>query len=844
MILIPRYNPLSIFHHHLIAQFDTRYRSIRLTWLAIAAVISSGVTAITGRASPPSNGNEPSPALQSLIVEPSPLFLHGSNRQQQILVTAKAHSGPPIDVSHLCTIHSSDPAVAAISGTVVSGVSDGVAELQVSYGTLSATARVQVRDSNRYPPIHFVNDVMPLFSKLGCNSAGCHGKASGQNGFKLSVFGFDPDADYAALVKEARGRRIFPSAPEQSLLLLKPIGKIAHGGGRRIDPGSADYRVLYEWLKQGTPLGDSRAPRAVSIRVSPQERILSLRAEQRILTTAVFSDGTERDVTAAAGYKSNAGHVAEVDSHGRVRTGSSPGEAAITVHYMGHVAAVRFQVPRPDAPHPYPALASNNAIDDLVWTKLKTMGLLPSEPAGDAVFLRRVYLDVLGTLPNPEEVRFFLDDKNPGKRARCIDQILGRPEYADYWAQKWADLLLVNRDKLGDRGGYEMHRWLRSQFAQNRPYDQWVRELIPASGQSSRVGPVNFFRASATQEEMTRAVSQAFLGIRLECAQCHHHPFEKWTQDDFYGLAGYFNGMQRKKLASEDEMVFHSGYREQKLPMTDRAIAVRPPDGPVLPPNVEGDPRRYLADWITRPENPWFGRLVVNRLWKHYLGRGLVEPEDDLRSTNPATNEPLLAYLAKTLVANQYDLKAVTRLILQSRVYQLSSVPNATNVDDEQYGSHYRIKRLPAEVLLDAICTVTEVPESFPGRPRHTRAIELWDNRAPSYFLDIFGRSERLSPCECGRSTEPTMAQCLHLMNAPEIERKLADPHGRVARLVGKKLTEEQIVDELCLAALGRPSEEKERRAARKLFAAESPPEAAQDFLWALLNSHEFLFTR
>jgi hypothetical protein len=685
---------------------------------------------------------------------------------------------------------------------------------------------------------------MPIFSKLGCNSAGCHGKASGQNGFKLSVFGFDPEADFAALVKEARGRRLFPSAPERSLLLLKPTGRIAHGGGRRLDPDSADYLILREWLKQGTPVGEAGAPRVTSIRVSPAERVLGLKAEQQILVTAIFSDGSRRDVTAAAGYTTNAAHVAEVDPRGRVHTGSSPGEAAITVHYMGHVAAVRFQVPRPDAPNPYPALPVNNAIDELVWAKLELMGILPSELTSDAAFLRRLYLDVLGTLPTPEEVREFLKDTDPKKREKLIDKVLDRPEYADYWALKWADVLLVNRDKLGDRGSYEMHRWLRTQFAKNRPYDQWVRELIAASGSASQVGAVNFFRASATPEEMARAVSQAFLGIRLECAQCHHHPFEKWTQDDFYGLVGYFNGMQRKKLAGDDEMVFHAGYRVQKIPPTERTVAVRPPDGPAFAATTEGDPRRHLAAWMTTAENPYFARLVVNRLWKHYLGRGLVEPEDDLRSTNPATNEPLLDYLAKTLVKSKYDLKAVTRLILQSRVYQLSSVPNATNKDDEQYGSHYRVKRLPAEVRLDAICAVTESPEAFPGRPRGTRAVELWDNRAPSYFLDIFGRSERLSPCECGRSSEPTMAQCLHLMNAPEIEKKLADPNGRVARLIAQKLTEEQLIEELCLAALGRPSSEKERRAAKKLFAASPPREAAQDFLWVLLNSHDFLFTR
>lgn len=731
-----------------------------------------------------------------------------------------------------------------MSGTVVWAVGNGTAEIRVRLGVNTATVPVRVRDSDRFPPVHFANDVMPLFSKLGCNSAGCHGKATGQNGFKLSVFGFDPDADYSALVKEARGRRVFPSAPEQSLLLLKPTGKIAHGGGRRIDPDSADYRVLHEWIRQGTPLGEAGAPHAVSLRVNPAERILGLKSEQQILATVVFSDKTERDVTAAAGYTSNAGHIAEADTKGRIRTGHSSGEAAITVHYMGHVAAVRVQVPRPDAPNPYPTLPSNNAIDEFVWSKLKTIGILPSELASDAVFLRRAYLDVLGTLPKPDEVRAFLEDGDPGKRAKWIEKILERPEYADYWAQKWADVLLVNRDKLGDRGSYEMHRWLRAQFAKNRPYDQWVRELIAASGPTSQVGPANFFRAAATPEEMTRAVSQAFLGIRLECAQCHHHPFEKWTQDDFYGLAGFFTGMQRKKLSGDDEMVFHAGNRPMTMPLTNRAVATRPPGGPILAATVEGDPRRQLAEWMTKPENPWFARLVVNRLWKHYLGRGLVEPEDDLRSTNPATNEPLLDFLAETLVKNKYDLKSVTRLILQSRVYQLSSVPNATNVDDEQYGSHYRVKRLPAEVLLDAICIVTEVPEPFPGRPHGTRAIELWDNRAPSYFLDIFGRSERLSPCECGRSSEPTMAQCLHLMNAPEIERKIADPSGRVARLIEKKLTEDEIVEEMCLAALGRPSGEKERRVARKLFATSPSREAAQDFLWALLNSHDFLFTR
>jgi hypothetical protein len=814
-----------------------RHPAVTVRWAPTIAVLLGSALAMPARAGD-------LPELQSLRIEPAEVHLHGSNRVQQLLITGVSQAGQAIDVTRLCDLSSSDPNIASVSGSRVQGVRDGKVTIEARLGKWSATVPASVHDFASYPPIHFANDVAPLFSKLGCNSGGCHGKASGQNGFRLSVFGFDPQADYDALVKEARGRRVFPAAPAQSLLLLKPTGTMAHGGGRRIEVGSPDYVVLHEWLRQGMPVGSAEAPRLVELRVRPAERVLGLKADQQILATAVYADRCERDVTVAASYTSNALHVAAVDGHGRVHTGNVPGEAAITVHYMGQVAVVRFQVPRPGAPNPYPTLPVNNPIDAFAWARLRTMGILPSEPAGDTAFLRRVYLDAIGTLPRPEEVRAFIADTAPRKRERCIDRLLERPEYADYWALRWADVLQVNRDKLGDRGAFEMHRWLRAQMAGNRPYDQWVRELLTAAGSSARVGPVNFYRASATAEELTRSVSQAFLGIRLECAQCHHHPFEKWGQEDFYALAGFFNALERKKVAGDEEVLYQLGYRAMAMPMSSRTVPARPPAGPALPDKVDGDPRPFLAAWMTKADNPWFARLAVNRLWKHYLGRGLVEPEDDLRSTNPATNEALLDFLARTLVEKKYDLKAVARLILNSRLYQLSSVPNATNRDDEQHYSHYRVKRLPAEVLLDALSAVTGTPESFPGRARGTRAIELWDNRMPSYFLDIFGRSERLGPCECGRSSEPTMAQCLHLTNAPEVVHKIADPTGRVARLLNEKKSQDEIVDDLCLAALGRPAGDRERQVAAKLFGAGSPREAAQDFMWALLNSHEFLFVR
>jgi len=484
--------------------------------------------------------------LIGITVEPAEIVLKATNRQQQLLVTARTPAGRLVDVTHRCELSSSDPQVASLSGAVVRGRREGAAEVRVRFGDSTGRVRVRVRDINDYPPVHFGNDVVPLFSKLGCNSGGCHGKASGQNGFKLSIFGFDPEADYDALVKEARGRRVFPAAPESSLFLTKPSGRVPHGGGRRLEVGSLDYELLHQWIEQGMPFGETTAPRVVSLRISPTERLLGFEADQQILATAVFSDGSLRDVTASAGYASNAGHVAEVDRGGRIRTGRAPGEAAITVRYVGHVAAVLVHVPRPGAPNPYPAVPVNNKVDELVLAKWKAMGLLPSELCDDATFLRRIYLDVLGTLPTPEEARAFLADKTPAKRKRLIDHVLGRPEYADYWALKWSDILLVNRDKLGDRGAFEFHRWLRKQFALNRPYDQWVRELVTASGMSAKNGPVNFYRAAQTPEDMAKAVSQVFLGIRLECAQCHHHPFEKWGQDDFYGLAGFFSGVERK----------------------------------------------------------------------------------------------------------------------------------------------------------------------------------------------------------------------------------------------------------------------------------------------------------
>lgn len=781
--------------------------------------------------------------IRRLVVSPPVVQLDAFNQTQQLLVTANTTAGKKLDVTHSCQLTVTGSNVAELSGSKVIGIANGNAALIVKFGGQQTRIPIRVDSLSESSPIHFVNDVMPILSKNGCNSGGCHGKASGQNGFKLSVFGFDPEADFVALSKESRGRRVFPGVPEKSLLALKATNRSPHGGGRRIEPGSTDDKLLSEWIRQGIPWGSDSAPTLKSITVEPVDRVVGRQSQQQLLVTATYSDGSKRDVTDRAAFTSNSTLVADVDPGGLVHTGSVPGEAAITINYMGQVAAARILIPLEATDFAWDRLPVNNAIDSYVWAKLERMGIAPSDQCDDSTFIRRVFIDTIGTLPKPMEVREFLSDSRADKRNRLIDRVLSRKEYADYWALKWADTLLVDRKSLGERGAFEFHQWLRKQMELNRPYDQWVRELVTATGISGKYGPVNFYRALRKPEDAAKGISQAFLGIRMDCAQCHHHPFEKWGQEDFYGMSGIFGGLQFQKLADDRELIFHAGYREARIPLTNELVPVRPPGGSVVD-AASSDPRLHLANWMTAGDNPWFARLLANRLWAQFFSRGLVEPVDDLRSTNPAVNEPLLNHLTNLTVGTGFDQKAVMRQILMSRVYQLSSTPTNSNIRDEQNFSHHISKRLPAEVLLDAICEVTGVPEVFAGLPVGTRSIEAWDNRLPSYFLDTFGRSERQSPCECGKSGDPTMSQALHLMNAPEIEAKITSPIGRAAKLSRSSQSNTAILEEICLAAIGRMPSRKEVTAAQRLFETGTRQAAVQDVMWMVLNSYDFLFVK
>ena len=780
-----------------------------------------------------------------ISIEPSAVRLTGRDRQQQLIVTGFLADETPVDLTHTALITLADPSVANVETALLRGLHEGSTEIIVTAGRMEATLPLSVANFNTYPPIHFEADVLPLLSKLGCNSGGCHGKQSGQNGFKLSVFGFDPRADYDALVKEGRGRRIFPGAVERSQVYKKAVGLSAHGGGQRMMAESQDAELLREWLRQGTPWGIGEVPKVTSIAVQPQLRVMSPRSGQQLRVVASYSDGQTRDVTRAAAYATNEAVIADCDEHGLIETGKVAGEAAITIGYMGFVDVSRVVIPQSGAvvPERPEWFGTTNPIDSLVWEKWQQLRITPSELCDDATFLRRVMVKTTGTLPTAEQVRAFLADTSPNKRDEAINRALASEEFVNFWTQRWSDILMVNSDSIGGRGAYVFHRWIRRQIETNRPYDEWVKDIIVASGNSGQVGPANFYRGQRTPADVTKAISQAFLGVRMDCAQCHHHPFEKWGQDDFYGLAGYFNGMTRQKLDESRELVYHPGHKSIAVPVVDRAVETRPLGGDPTTADKLTDPRPELANWMTSSNNPFFARLAANRVWKHLMGRGLVEPEDDFRETNPPTNPALLDHLSATLKENSFDLKALMRHILESNTFQLSSRATELNYADDQAYSHYLVRRLPAEVVLDAICQITGTPEKYPGHPPGTRAIELWDNQLPSYFLDTFGRSLRESPCECGSSGEPTMAQALHLLNAPEIEAKIQANNGRVSELVGSSYDVDRLIEEIALATVNRPSTAKERTTGLRLLRS-SRRQGIEDFMWVMMNSYDFLFVK
>jgi len=775
------------------------------------------------------------------VISPAVVQLDRPESTQQLLVSTTVADGRAVDATRTAKYRSADVTIAIVDEFgLVEPLKDGKTSIVVDVDGKSLSVPVEVTGVDHPTPISFPRDIVPILSKTGCNMGGCHGKAEGQNGFKLSVFGFDTRADHAAISQEGRGRRIFPPAPDRSLLLTKATAAEPHGGGQRMTTDSLRYRRLHRWIDEGAQYLTDNQPQVVRIEVEPTEQVLLAREKQQLRVWAIDEAGVRRCVTTEAEYESNNPTIAGADGRGFVEAGDVPGEAAVLARYLGHVAVSRVTIPRPGVKFARPPEV--NFIDGLAWDKLQRLGIEPSGLCDDATFLRRASLDVIGTLPIADEVRAFLADKSPDKRAKLVDALLERPEYADYWTMRFSDLLRVDQQKITPAGAVAMTRWLRRGFGENRPYDAMVRELLTAKGSTTAEGPVAYFKAVDTPELMARYISQAFLGVRIECAQCHHHPADRWGQEDYFAMAALFGGVVKKKTP-EGETIVPGLAKDVKHPRTGEAIAAKPLDAEPVEFRPYEDRRVYLAKWMTADENPFFSKLISNRLWAHYFGRGLVEQVDDLRMTNPATNEPLLEALADHMREVDYDLKAFTRTLLASRLYQLSSETLPSNVDDMQNFSHASYKAMPAEVLLDAVSRATGVVEQFEGWPVGYRAIQIWDNKLPSYFFRIFGRPVRASVCECERSNEPSIAQALHLMNSPEITGKVQAFDGTAATLAASKRTTIELVDELFLIALTRYPTDDERSAILPAFAdGADRRHATEDVLWALLNSKEFLY--
>ncbi len=761
---------------------------------------------------------------------------------QQLLI---AENGK--DVTREASYSSNKPAVARVdSKGYITPTGDGNAIIHVAMGNEKLEVPVTVKGFGKGRSVDFRTEVMPLLSKHGCNAGGCHGKASGQNGFKLSLFGFDTDFDYAAITREARGRRVFPAAPDQSLFLVKASGKVPHGGGKRLVPENADYQVVRQWIAAGTPASAPDAPKVTKIRVLPSDGVLRSGQLQQLAVIAEYSDGSTRDVTRQSEFMSNLDVVAGVDADALVHAAKQSGEAAVMARYMGYVAVYRAMVPHGPTLTEIPEFKANNKVDELAVAKWKKLGLRPSPTCDDATFIRRVTVDLCGRLPTPTEAKSFLDDKSTDKRAKLIDKLLESPDYPAYFAMKWGSILRNSNLAGADQAAVAFHHWLKDMIARNRPYDEFVRGIVAAAGEWQDAPAVNWLWQNRDDQlhMVTADVAQIFLGTRLQCAKCHHHPFERWGQADYYGLAGFFTRLGRKSFGQPPPYYASAtpttGERD---PLTGKTPEPKYLDGPLGKFTPDDDPRHALVDWMVKPENPFFAKAFVNRLWGHFLARGLVSEVDDLRETNPASNPELLDYLAREFIAHKFDVKFVIRTILNSKVYQLSAEPTADNKHDRQNVARYYARRLPAEVFLDAVNATCGTRGGFNGVSANARAVDLPHEGFGSYFLDTFDRPKRVTVCECERSTGATLGQVLLLANSEETESKIADGNGRVAKFMKDKKPVKDMIEELYLVSFSRlPSPAELKRTLDYVEKADNKQKAVEDVLWALLNSREFMF--
>lgn len=799
----------------------------------------------------------------ALIVQPENVTLSGPRAMQQLIVTGKYADGAIRDLTHFCTISAEAADLVGIGdGGFLQAKKDGTTNLVIAAGGQTVKVPLTVKDFDKALPVSFRHDFMASLNVGGCNMGACHGTPSGKGGFKLSLRGYDPTADFTQLTREVLGRRTNRIEPDASLILQKALGVVPHEGGQRFKPNTVPANTIRTWIAEGLQNDAANLPAVSKIEVLPLGgRMLVAPAKyQQLAVIAHYADGTSRDVTRLTNFSSSDAGIADVTVNGLVEF-SQAGEVAILCRYLEEMYPVRITYLEPKQNFAWANPPAVNYVDTHVFNKLKLLSINPSELCTDQEFVRRVYLDVCGVLPKPEEVRAFLDDKAADKRAKLVDQLLDRPEYADFWTLKWLDVLRSNRKTIQLKGIHVYQNWLHGNIAKNRGFDDIVKDLLTASGSTYANPPANYYRIARDPQNLAETTAQLFFGIRMQCAKCHNHPFERWTQNDYYGLAAFFVQVKQKKDTLEGGTGNNPMQAGAEVIYTERANDYKwtftPPTGGTrtfVPKFMGGkaadiprgkEPREVLAESVTAGDNPFFAKSVVNRIWFHLCGKGIVDPVDDFRDSNPSANDELLDALAKDFIANKFSMKHVIRTICNSRTYQLSAQTNDTNKDDNKYFSHAVTKLISAEPLLDAICAATDVPEKFAGLPLGTRAVQLPDGEVNHIFLKTFGQPGRELACECEREGDSNLAQALQLINGPTINEKTRNPNNRLGKLLAAKKADKEILADLYLATLSRLPLEAEEKAA--LDHVNKAPEADrrkawEDVQWALLNAKEFLF--